>query len=93
MFSKNNSVFTAFRRYHFAIAIAIILILLMLEAWFLFIYFYQPLLATQSLLDLKEYASLEELNRPVYEQIKKFSSQRKTIFTPGEQKLRDPFTP
>lgn len=89
---KNKSALAVFRHYHFVIAIAIILVLLASEGWFLYRYFYQPFLATKSLIEFKEHATLEKLERSSYEELKRFYNNRKTMPAVNAKSLRDPFT-
>ena len=89
---KNKSAVAVVRHYHFVIAIAIILLLLASEGWFLYRYFYQPFLATKSLIEFREQVALERLERSSYEEVKLFYEKRKSMPAVNAKTLRDPFT-
>ncbi|MDO8505260.1 MAG: hypothetical protein Q7S48_01620 [bacterium] len=92
MFSKNKTVFTLFRRYHFALALTIVFALLALEGLFLYRYFYQSLLATNSLVELSEQVTLENLKQSSYEKIQTFYENRKSLPAINLKTVRDPFS-
>ena len=92
MFLKNKNFTALLRRYHFTVAIIAILIVLSIEGWFLYRYFYQSLLATKTLIELKEHANLEELKHQSYERVKQFYDSRTAQSLIDTKALRDPFS-
>ncbi len=92
MFSKSKAPLALFRRYHFILALTFVIAILALEGWFLYLYFYKPLLATKSLVDFKERVAFESLNRSSYEQIKRFYENRNALPAINLKTVRDPFS-
>ncbi len=66
-----------FRRRHFLIAAILMALIFIVEGIFLYQYFYRSLIATKTLIELREQASLEELKIPLYRRLLK-SYEKKT---------------
>ena len=88
----NHRLVRFLRRRHFVIAAAGMALIFMVEGVFLYQYFYRSLVATKTLIELREQAALEELKMPLYKQLIKIHEEKQSLPALDPKTLPDPFT-
>ncbi len=87
----NHTLLEFLRRRHFLIAMSFMALILIVEGVFLYQYFYRSLVATKTLIELREQASLEELKIPLYTRLLKTYEEKQALPALDLKTLRDPF--
>ena len=93
MLPNSNPLLSFLRKRHFLIAIVLSLICIVAEGIFLYYYFYRPLVLTKILVELRQQATIEELNVPLYDKLTAFLKEKQKELPIEWASLRDPFMP